>query len=86
MSSTSSASIALLEVSHKTVEVRADDPALPACPVQIRFKDFYILRAGECDYTGLRVWPGAEMLASFIHAAGLGQTQCGSKTEIVRRS
>jgi hypothetical protein len=38
--------------------------------LRLRFKDAYILRAGSCDFTGLRVWPGAELLAGFLHTAG----------------
>lgn len=40
--------------------------------LQVRFKDAYIIQSGRCDYTGLRVWPGAEMLAAAMHRAGQG--------------
>lgn len=42
----SSESISSLEVAHKTVEV-ADDVS-----IRLAYKDFYIIRAGACDYTG----------------------------------
>jgi len=78
------ASVSQLAVSEKTVHVtsarrgshngtgtkqqRHDD----GLRVRLRFKDCYIIRGGdeEADYTGLRVWPGAELLAHDMHKAG----------------
>jgi hypothetical protein len=46
MSAPCDSSVSELETSHKTVAI-ADD-----VEVRVAFKDFYIIRAGECDFTG----------------------------------
>jgi hypothetical protein len=64
------ASVAEIAVSEKDLVITAGGSEMR---LRLHFKDAYILRAGQCDFTGLRVWPGAELLARGMHQLGRGQ-------------
>jgi hypothetical protein len=51
-----------------TVDDVTDSKISQLITVKVFYKDFYIIRSGAegYDYTGVRVWPGAELLAYYI--------------------